>query len=129
MNYIKSILYSNDELLTGNKNEKYVSSIEPHFKDNDDSNDSHNIPISLADKSIESLRILRGSGEITKSEEARRLKLLQSFLEYQRECDIEEEVERTSRSPFLLWLFFTDAMSFFCRCYKIDGKGMKDDLD
>jgi hypothetical protein len=124
MNYIKSILYSNDT-------KHHTSTVEAtlisnNYSDDNDS-DSHNIAITLADKSIESLRILKATGEISRSEEARRLKLLKSFLEYQRECDIEEEVDKTSRSPFLLLHGCLGFMSFFCRCYKIDG--MRDDID
>ena len=121
-----------------------------------ESNEIHNISVSLADQSIENLRIMKATGEITRSEgnyyhhyrhhhhhhfhhnnnnhyhlkEARRLKLLKSYLEYQRECDIEEEVDRSSRHPFLLLNGCFGWISFFCRCYKLEPTSIRDiDMD
>ena len=75
-----------------------------NFNDNED--DNHNISINILDQSIDNIKLLRKTGEISHSEANRRLKLLKSYLEYQRECDIEDEIGQTSSSPVLFLLLF-----------------------
>lgn len=108
----------------------YISLIEAkvvnRYDDDNYSDNVHNISITLADQSIENLRLLSKTGEITRSEGARRLRLLKSYLEYQRECDIEDEVDKNSRNPFLL---LYGLLSFFCSCYKKSSTNNNRDID
>lgn len=96
------------------------------YDDDNYSDNIHNIPITLADQSIENLRLLSKTGDITRFEVENRLKLLKSYLEYQRECDIEDEVDKNSRNPFLL---LHGLLSFFCSCYKNSSTNNNRDID
>jgi len=115
------------EYLCHNNNEKNEFLIETtNFHDIDD--DNHNISITLTDQSIENLKLLKKSGEISSSEAARRLKLLKSYLEYQKECEIDDRVAENSKSPFLLLdSCFGWWTLLLCRCYGI--KNQISDID